>query len=334
VVEKSEGNREGVGMTVSGWAKMELLDKLEVEERDKELDEKIGEGKRRKHGEEEKKEWRKGLSGLPGWERRSKTVRMSDRWKRKVVRMEDTEEGNTEKKEAIETIPIPDHFEMGREEKGMEMNNSRRLRNNFGTNKEGLLLVGHGMKSETRNWMASFTKAGCVSCRDEQGRLNHKGRDGQPGVLIMGDEAALSSVGYTGRDRNDGRGDSCAWILKIEHLGFEEVGHVLRKINEDKRAADKANGKRKHDFFMANGSKILVSRYIHLRKEGLEGYISDFNDMVKNVQVVVGNSDIEILPVVPVVREGMDVVGREMLTMLREWVDWIGVVSGRDSVRS
>ncbi len=66
MVEKSEGNREGVGMTVSGWAKMELLDKLEVEERDKELDEKMGEGKRRKHGEEEKKEWRQGRSGLPG----------------------------------------------------------------------------------------------------------------------------------------------------------------------------------------------------------------------------------------------------------------------------
>jgi hypothetical protein len=125
------------------------------------------------------------------------------------------------------------------------------------------------MKSETRNWMASFTKAGCVACRDEQGVLNHKGRDGQPGVLIVGDEAIPTTVGYTGRDRNDGKGDSCAWILKVEHLGLEEVGNVLRKINLDKKAADKASGKGEHDFFMANVSKILVGSYVHLRKEGL-----------------------------------------------------------------
>ncbi len=87
----------------------------------------------------------------------------------------------------------------------------------------------------------------------------------------------------------------------MEHLGLEEVGKVLRKINLDKRAADKSNGKREHDFFMASGSKILVGSYVHLRKEGLEGYIADFNEMVKTVQGVVGNTDIEVLPVVPVV---------------------------------
>jgi hypothetical protein len=117
------------------------------------------------------------------------------------------------------------------------------------------------MKSETRNWLASFTKAGCVACRDEQGVLNHKGRDGHPGVLIVGDETIPSTVGYTGRDRNGGKGDSCAWILKVEHLGLEEVGKVLRKINLDKKAADKNNGKREHDFFMASGSKILLLLY-------------------------------------------------------------------------
>jgi nucleotide-binding universal stress UspA family protein len=34
-----------------------------------------------------------------------------------------------------------------------------------------------------------------------------------------------------------------------------------------------------------------------------------------------------------VVREGVDLVGRELLSMLREWVDWVGLMSGRESVR-
>jgi hypothetical protein len=169
--------------------------------------------------------------------------------------------------------------------------------------------------------------------RDEKGVLNHKGRDGQPGVLIVGDEATPSTVGHTGRDKSDRNGDSCSWILKVEHLGLEEVANVLKKINLDKKAADRVNGKREHKFFMANGSKILVSSYVHLRREGLDGYINDFNEMVKKVQGVIGKADIEILPVVPVVREGMDQVGRELLTMVREWVEWIGVKSGRESVR-
>jgi hypothetical protein len=171
-----------------------------------------------------------------------------------------------------------------------------------------------------------------VSCRDETGRLNHKGRDGQPNVLIVGDESVPSTVGYTGSDRNGGKGDTCAWILKVEHLGLEEVSGLLKKINMDKRAADRANGKREHDFFLASGSKILVASYVHLRKEGLEGYIADFNTMVKNVYGVVGKAEVEVLPVVPVVREGLDKVGCELVSMLREWVDWIGKVSGRESV--
>jgi hypothetical protein len=172
-----------------------------------------------------------------------------------------------------------------------------------------------------------------VACRDENGRLNHKGRDGQPNVLIVGDEATPSTVGFTGKDRNEGRGDSCAWILKIEHVGLEEVSSVLQKINLDKKLADKGSGKREHDFFLANDSKILVSSYTHLRKEGIEGYVKDFNQMVKNIQGVAGRADIEILPVVPMVREGMDKVGRVRLSMVSEWIDWIGVLSERESVR-
>jgi hypothetical protein len=84
---------------------------------------------------------------------------------------------------------------------------------------------------------------------------------------------------------------------------------------------------------LANGSKILVSSYVHLRKEGIESYIEDFNRMVKQVQGIVGRADIEVLPVVPVVREGLDRMGRELVSLLREWVDWIGVVSERESIR-
>ncbi len=58
----------------------------------------------------------------------------------------------------------------------------------------------------------------------------------------------------------------------------------------DKRAADKEAGKREHNFFLANGSKILVSSYVHLRREGIDRYISDFNAMVKKIQGVMGRS--------------------------------------------
>jgi hypothetical protein len=98
--------------------------------------------------------------------------------------------------------------------------------------------------------------------------------------MLLGDESVTNVVGYTGRDRNDGRGHSCVWVLKTAHLGLDEVSEILKKINLDKRATDRAMGKREHEFFIPNGSKILVASYVHLRREGLDGYISDFNNMV------------------------------------------------------
>jgi hypothetical protein len=332
-MEVSDGGSASGRETKEGWEDMGFLDSIETEERDIDLEEKMGEGRKRQRGEDGPKGRKPGLKGLPGWDRKSSAVKGSDRWKRKVVRKVETGEGRTEKEEVLEYIPLPETFDLGLEEKGLEMNNSGRLKNNFGRNKEALFAEGPGRKNETRNWLASFTKAGCVACRDETGKLNHKGRDGQPSVLIVGDEATPSTVGYTGKDRNNGTGDSCAWILKIEHLGLEEVSRVLQKINTDKRAADKEAGKREHDFFLANGSKILVSSFVHLKREGIEGFISDFNVMVKKVQGVVGRAEIEILPVVPVVRDGVDKLGRELVSMVREWVEWIGVVSERESVR-
>jgi hypothetical protein len=165
---------------------LEFLEGIDFDERDKELDEREGDSRKRKSSGDEDKKMKLGLGGLPGWERRSKAVKDSERWTRKTVRVERDEEGKEKRVERQERVPLPESFELGREGKGMEMNNSGRLKNNFGMNKEALFPVNSGMKSEKRNWIASFTKTGCVSCRDENGRLNHKGRDGQPNVLIVG----------------------------------------------------------------------------------------------------------------------------------------------------
>jgi hypothetical protein len=196
VERKADSGASATGGSCGGWSNM--WEKIEVKERDKELEEQLSDSRKRKRDDGEGKAKKVGLCGLPGWERRSRTVRDSERWKRKVVRLDVGRNGNMERTEGVKTIPVPEELSLGKEGKGLEMNNSGRLRNNFGLNREGLFPTGPGMKSETRNWLASFTKAGCVSCRDEQGVLNHKGRDGHPGVLIVGDETIPSTVGYTG----------------------------------------------------------------------------------------------------------------------------------------
>ncbi len=91
----------------------------------------------------------------------------------------------------------------------------------------------------------------------EEGKLKHKGRDGMPVAKVMGDEAVPNVVGFTGRVRNEGKDDTCAWVLKVVHLGLDEVSGLLQKINQDKRAADRANGKREIEFFLPNGSNIF-----------------------------------------------------------------------------
>jgi hypothetical protein len=44
--------------------------------------------------------------------------------------------------------------------------------------------------------------------------------------------------------------------LKKEHLALDEVATILRRINTEKREADRQGGRREHKFFMTNGSKI------------------------------------------------------------------------------
>jgi hypothetical protein len=96
----------------------------------------------------------------------------------------------------------------------------------------------------------------------QQWEIEPQGGDGKPCVLIVGDEAVPTVVGYTS---NGGDGTSCAWVFKKEHLALSEVAGILKRINNDKRESDRQSGKREHDFFLPSGSKILVGSYVHLR---------------------------------------------------------------------
>ena len=92
---------------------------------------------------------------------------------------------------------------------------------------------------------------------------------------------------------------------------------VLKRLDEEKREWDKECGRRPHDLFIPNGSKILVGSYVHLRREGLEGYISDFNNLVKDIWTFTKDIGVEVLPYVPVVNEGIDALGGELLAGVR-----------------
>ncbi len=109
---------------------------------------------------------------------------------------------------------------------------------------------------------------------------------------------------------------------------------ILRKINLDKRASDRAHGKREHEFFFPNESKILVASYMHLRREGLEGNIGGFYTMVRNVSGVMGQEWIEVWPVVPLARKVIGLMWRELIGGVRERVQWIDEKSGRVSVEN
>jgi hypothetical protein len=93
-------------------------------------------------------------------------------------------------------------------------------------------------------------------------------------------------LGYTKSVEDEPR---CGWVLKKEHLRLGEVAGMLRRLNEDKKESDWELGRRPHDFFLPNGSKILVGSYTHLRREGLDGYVEDFGQMVRDVWQVTGD---------------------------------------------
>jgi len=181
-----------------------------------------------------------------------------------------------EKTEWEEGIPLPEEYRLGLDRRGQVLNSSARPNNNLGVNKEALFPKPNKERGEKVNWTATFTRGGCIACRDEQDSLNHAGRTGSPIVLLIGDEAMPPVVGYTRKGDEEG---SCTWVVRKEHLALQEVSGILLKLNKDKQEYDRQNQRRPHEFFISNGSKILVSSYVHLRKEGLEGYISDFNNM-------------------------------------------------------
>jgi hypothetical protein len=108
---------------------------------------------------------------------------------------------------------------------------------------------------------------------------------------------------------------------------------MLRGINEEKRDYDRARGKRIHDFFLPPGSKIMVCSYVNLRREGMDGYITEFNNMVRKVYGVTGDVGVEVLPVCPVVFEGLDRKGGgELICQLQSWIGWVGENTGRKAV--
>ncbi len=306
----------------------DFLDAMTDEGKDEELEKVRREGRKRKRGEDENRS-KKGMLGTPGWEWREREGREEKRWKREVLGWTVGEGEEKVRVKRWEKVPLPENFRLGLDERGLKLNHSGRPKNNFGTNRAPLFPGGKEEKQESRNWFASFTKSGCLSCRDKDGKVSHKSRTGDPVILVVGDEVAPTVIGYTEKDSGE---DTCAWVFKKEHMGLDEVGTILKKINQDKKMFDKLSGKREHEFFIPSGSKILVGSYIHLRREGLDGYISDFNSMVRDVWTVTGDIGIEVLPFVPVVMEGMDEVGRDLLGGLKDWVRWISDKSGRGAI--
>ncbi len=306
----------------------EFLEEIPKEDKEQDLEERKEAGRKRKRSIETG-ERKRNVGETAGWKNREEVSRNSDRWVREVQKSEVKEDGTVEMVKTKEKISLPENYRLGQDERGGFLNNSSKFKNNFGINKEGLFPGGRDEKKEEKNWLATFTKSGCIACRNEQGRVNHTGRDGTPVVLVIGDEAVPSVVGHTDEGERESR---CAWVLKKEHLALEEVAGILERVNKQKREADKKCGKRMHEFFVPNGSKVLVGSYVHLRREGLEGYVVDFNSMVRAVREVTGDCGIEVLPVAPVVFEGLDETGKILIQAVREWIKWVGEKSGREEI--
>jgi len=301
-----------------------FLEGLQERKKDVDLEKKKVDMRKRKREVDTVSINTRGLTGTEGWEAREKEGKAERKWVRSVIEEETGEEWE-------ERLPLPENYRIGLDKRGMVMNSSARPRNNFGTNKEALFPKAGGQKGEKVNWTATFTRTGCIACRDEQDRANHSGRTSTPIVLVIGDEAVPIVCGHTRKGEEE---PGCTWVFKKEHLALQEVAGVLGRLNKDKQEYDRQQNRRPHEFFIPNGSKILVGSYVHLRKEGLEGYIADFNNMVKEVWKVTGDTGIEVLPIVPVVFEGLDEVGTTLISALKDWIKWVAEQKGRNSIRA
>ena len=319
VEEEDTGSVSSKGLG-SGYA---FLDAIEDDKRDEEVEKKKEERRKRKCEDSDRMLRVKGLKVMPGWAERAKESRDNPIWCRRV---ESEENGSV----AIERkkIPLPEEYDLGLDSRGLELNSSNRKSNYFGSNRRPLISKEKG-KGEKVNWISNFTRSGCVGCRGEDGVMNHTGRSGEPLILIVGDESVPSAVGFTSK----GGKVECSWIIKKEHLRLEEVARLLGRINQEKKEWDRDCGRRSHDYFIPNGSKVLVGSYTHLRKEGLEGYVTDFNNMVRDVWIAMGDIGVEVLPIVPVVYEGLDEKGGELLAGVKNWVEWVAEEKGREFIR-
>jgi len=293
---------------------------IEEGKKDEEAEKRREEERKRKRGVDMRINNR-GLLGTPGWEEREKKEKGEERWSRTL------EEGEIVWQEEM---VLPAEYRLGMEKRGEQLNNSSRLRNGFGLNRNALFQKAGRERGEDKNWIATFTKAGCISCRNEEGVINHKGRKGEPLVLIIGDEATPMGVGYTkGPEEETG----CCWVFKKEHLRLSEVPGILRRLNQEKVESDREAGRNPHQFFLPNGSKVLVGSFVNLRKEGLEGYVEEFASMVRDIWKVTGDVGIEVLPFVPVVFDNLDVEGGMLLSGVRNWIRWLSDVTGSVELR-
>ena len=85
----------------------------------------------------------------------------------------------------------------------------------------------------------------------------------QCGIAVPSAVGAVpSAVGFTGK----GGKVECSWVLKKEHL---RGGQVAREDKPGEERVGQDCGRRGHDYFIPNRSKVLVGSYTHLRKEGL-----------------------------------------------------------------
>ena len=64
----------------------------------------------------------------------------------------------------------------------------------------------------------------------------------------------------------------------------------------------------------------------------MEGYIGDFNNMVRDLWQIMGDIGVEVLPYVPVVYAGLDDKGGELLAGVKNWIEWVSEQKGRRSI--
>ena len=49
--------------------------------------------------------------------------------------------------------------------------------------------------------------------------------------------------------------------------------------------------------------------------------MTDSNNMVRDVWIAMGDIEVEVLPIVPVVYEGLEEKGGELLSVVKNWVE-------------